>query len=259
MQVISFISRKGGTGKSTSLLNISASINELKPEKEICLLDLDSQANLTLMCGETTNHKYNAFTFIEQWRNDDNFNTLTDTSGIIHLEKFDLIPSKISLAQLDKFGNLEKQSLKHAINNMNRLPDYFMIDTPAQFGDILENTIFASDKIIIPVNADMLSLQGLAQTVDIIDGKYNAKRKIGGILVTRYNPRTKVQTILLDKIKDFAKENGLEVFKTQIRECNALKESCAVMQDIIDYKRNSNASEDYIKLTKELFESEVIF
>lgn len=257
MQVISFISRKGGTGKSTSALNIGASIKELHPQKDICFLDLDSQANLTLMCGEDTNHEYNAFTFIKQWRNDDNFNSLTDTSGIIHLEKYDLIPSRESLFALDRFSDLKPNALNHAIKNLDRYPDYFIIDTPAQFGVVIENTIKASDKIIIPVYADMLSMQGIIQTLDIIN-EYNATRKIGGVLVTRYNPRTNVQKIFMNEIRELASARGINVFDSTIRECNALRVATALQKDIFEHEPNSNGAIDYLNLTRELFDKGVI-
>ena len=247
MQVLTILSRKGGTGKSTTVFNLAASIKELKPKSRILLIDLDSQANLTLMTGSEPNAPHNAFTFL----------TEADTEAITHTEKYDLIGGSFELATIDTESNANIFSLKELLERISSNYDTVLIDTAAQLGAVTLESIHAADNILVTMLPDLLSLQGVIQVKDILE-EMDALNKLSGFLVTKYNSRVTLQNAIIDNLNDYMKDYKLTTFKTKIRTCNALNECITSGKDIFEYKRKSNAAEDYLNLTKELKKKGVI-
>lgn len=247
MQTITILSRKGGTGKSTTALSIAGAVKELKPKTRILLVDLDSQANLTLMCGGDPSNVDNAYTFL----------TRADNLSILNVGKYDLIGGSIKLAVLDTENSFNVNSLKENLSKYADKYDLVIIDTPAQYGRVTLASITASDHIIETMLPDLLSLQGIKQTRDILE-EVDALDKLSGFLVTRYNSRITLNNLVIEELNRSMQAYNLTAFNTKIRTCNALNESTVLRQDIFSYKRRANACEDYLEFVKELKKRKVL-
>ena len=140
------------------------------------------------------------------------------------------------------------------MSKLNAEYDYVIIDTPPALGILTINALTACDKVLIPAEPDISSIQGVTQLKDTIDAvrEYcNPDLKVDGILITRYS-RTILSKDLTDEIKDIAKTMGTKVYTQPIRECIALKESKTQIKDIFEYSKNSNATNDYSALVEEI-------
>ena len=130
-----------------------------------------------------------------------------------------------------------------------------MIDTPPFLGVLTINALTACDKALIPAQADVYSLQGIAQlsgTIDTVRKYCNPDLEVMGVVLTRYNPRAVITKELTEMISATAEKLGTKLLSTRIRECTAIKEAQAKRTDIYSYAPRSNASADYTALTDEI-------
>ena len=247
MEIITIISRKGGTSKTTTAQALGAYLT--KKRKRVLYIDLDSQANLTFALNASGDGVTS-------------FEVLTAKAdikdGIRATDRGDLLPAKEALATADNIITQtgKEYRLKEALNGLNY--DYVIIDTPAQLGILTVNALTASTRCIIPVQADIYSVQGIGLLNDTIEAvkKYcNPALIISGILLTRYNGRAVLSQNLRDSFEDIAAQLHTKLFKTPIRECIAVKEAQAVRQDIFTYSPKCNASRDYEAFIKEFMQA----
>jgi chromosome partitioning protein len=190
--------RKGGSGKTTTAINLAAALHLLG--KRVLLIDLDSQANATLAVGiDPTNlpkHINHLFTDYEVKPTD----TLYQTRFGMHV-----LPSHPDLAQTEA-GMVATQIgvLKSILEPLDPLYDYIIIDTPPSEGFLTVNALAASDEVIVVVQAHFLAMQGLAQAltqVHQVKNGLNPKLKVAGILPTMVNQRTNISKTVLDQVK----------------------------------------------------------
>ena len=150
--------------------------------------------------------------------------------------------------------------LREALEPVYDLYDYIVIDTPPALGILTVNALTACTGAIIPAQADVYSLQGIAllsQTIETVRKYCNRALKIKGIVLTRYNSRAVLSRDMADLIAQTAQQLRTKLYTTRIRECTALKEAQAVQQDIFTYAPRSNAAADYKALVAEVLEGEV--
>ena len=150
--------------------------------------------------------------------------------------------------------------LKEAIAPVKRKYDYIIIDTPPALGIITTNALTASDTVIIPAQAEIHSIQGIALLSEAITAikKYtNPALKIAGIVITRYNGRAILSKDMKENLHRTAELLKTKVFSTPIRECIAVKEAQALRQDIFTYAPRSNATKDYNAVIDELLGGKV--
>lgn len=214
-------------------------------------IDLDAQGNLSYALGAKEGN-YNAMGVLQRPE------TIKDE--IQHIGNKHIIASSTSLAGADNVITQTGKEfrLREALDNVKGEYDFCIIDTPPALSILTINALTASDGMVIPSQADIFSLHGIAQLNDTITAvkKYcNPSLKIYGILLTRYNKRAIISQEIADNLKDTANKLDSKLFETKIRECTAIKEAEAMQQDIYSYAPKSNASSDYKQFTEELLKS----
>lgn len=238
MEIITIISRKGGTSKTTTAWALGAGL--MKKRKKVLFIDLDSQNNLTFGLN-ASNEGLTAFEVLT--------GKATATEAIQHTAQGDIIAGKEDLATadnvIDKTG--KEYRLKEALESVKGY-DYIVIDTPAQLGILTINALTASNSCIIPVQADIYSLQGIGQlneTIEAVTKYCNKALTIKGILLTRFNGRAIISKDIQANLNEIAGELNTKLFKTPIRESIAVKEAQAMKQDLFTYAPRANATKDY--------------
>jgi len=168
----------------------------------------------------------------------------------------DIIAASSSLALADTFltGKDRATALKDAIQPVKGKYDHIIIDCPPALNILLVNALMAADMVIIPLTADIYSLQGLYQLKQSIDAaqRVNTGLKIGGVLFVKHSTRTILARDLTDVITDKCRELEIPIYKTTIREGIAIREAQTQRQSIYDYAPRSNPAKDYKQLIKEI-------
>lgn len=244
--VLGIINQKGGVTKSTTAQQIGAALS-LSGSK-VLLIDLDAQGNLSYMCGAGAG-ELNALDILQ--------NPKQIGEAIRHTQQGDIIASAKGLAIADQLltETGKEYRLKEALAALPVKYDYVIIDTPPALGVLTINALTACNEVIIPAQADILSLQGIAQLSETIDRvrKYcNPELKITGIVLTRYNGRAVISREIAEQTEATAAALHTKVFNTKIRECTAVKEAQVMKQNIFTYAPRSNAAKDYRALVEEI-------
>lgn len=244
MKIISVINRKGGVGKTATALALGSGLKQRG--YSVLYIDLDSQTNLSTGLKADPD----ALSVMDLLKGSAAFSEVVQSTP-----QGDLLPASESLAQAEAIidGTGKEYRLKEALDGLNY--DYIIIDTPAALGTLTINALTASNSCIVPVQADVDSIQGLGQLQRAIEAvkKYcNRDLFINGLLITRYNGHAIISREIRDSLEDIAKQLNTKLFKTPIRECTAIKEAKANRQDIFTYAPKSNAAKDYENLINEV-------
>ena len=246
MEVVAIVNRKGGVGKTATAHALGAGL--IGKGCKVLYIDLDSQTNLSYALGASTA----GYTSIDLLRG--------SAPEIQHTLQGDIIAGSEALAGADVTitGTGKEYRLQEAIQGLQY--DYIIIDTPAALGTLTINALTAADSVVIPVQAEIFSLQGIGQLQDAIQAvrKYcNPGLRINGILITRYNARTVIARDLRDALEDVAAQLDTRLYSTPIRECTAIREAQARQQDIFTYAPRSNAAKDYAAFVAEFMTASV--
>ena len=250
-KVISISNQKGGVGKTTTAINLAASLAVL--EKKVLIIDADPQANTT-----------SGLNFSPQ---DDQKRTLYEvmigkldiSDALIQTEiaNLHMIPSHINLvgAELELVEAPDREiALKKALDTIKDNYDYIIIDCPPSLGLITINSLTASDSVMIPVQPEFFALEGLGKllnTIRLVQGGPNKDLTIEGFVVTMFDGRTKVHNQVLQQLKDHF---GDMVFNTIIQRNIRLSEAPSHGKPIILYDVICNGTTNYLNLAKELLE-----
>ncbi len=245
METIAIVNRKGGVGKTATAQALGAGLK--RKGFKVLFIDLDSQTNLSYGLQADGNRAGS----MELLKGEASI-----TDAIQHTEQGDIIAGSEELAAADAVisGTGKEFKLKEALEGVNGLYDYIVIDTPAALGTLTINALTAANSAVIPVQAEIYSLQGIGLLNDAIGAvkKYcNAGLSIKGILLTRYNGRSVLSRDMQSNMEEAAKQLGTKLYKTPIRECISIKEAQAQQQDIFSYAPKSNAAADYAAFTEE--------
>lgn len=250
MEVVTLASRKGGVSKTTSARMLGAGL--MKEGYSVLYVDLDSQANLTKGLGAS------ATTYSSM----DVLNGNMSVPEVIQNTQYgDILAGAEDLDSADAVitGKGKEYRLKDALDAVSGLYDYVIIDTPTPLGILTVNALTAADSVIIPVQADKDSLDGLSllyKTITTVKKYSNPALYIRGILVTRYDGRTIYARSYKANFEDAAAQLGTHFFSAPIRECVAVREAKDSQQDIFTYAGRSNAARDYSIFIKEFLEKE---
>ena len=249
-KIISFANQKGGVGKTTSAINIAAAIG-LKNKKTL-LLDCDPQGNASSGVGIRRN-RIGATTYdilIGRARAED---------AIIKTEykNLSVLPSSMPLAAAElELADLEDRAfrLKNALESVKNDYDYIFIDCPPSLGMLTINALTASDGVIVPMQCEYFSLEGLTQilsTVKQVKRLYNPDLSLTGILITMHNGRLNLSVQVLDELK---KHYADKLFSTPISRNVRLSEAPSFGMPIQYYDKYSKGSSAYDDIAAELLE-----
>ena len=250
-KVIAIANQNGGVGKTTTAINLAASLAVL--EKRVLIIDADPQANTT-----------SGLNFVPD---NDQQRTLYEVMiGQIHIsdalvqteiERLHLVPSHINLvgAEIEMLEAEGRESLlKQALAPVRDDYDYIIIDCSPSLGLITVNTLTAADSVIIPVQPEFFALEGLGkllQTIRLVQGGVNPDLTIEGFVVTMYDGRTRVHNQVLAELRDHFQDL---VFNTVIQRNIRLSEAPSHGKPIILYDIMCNGSTNYLNLAKEVLE-----
>lgn len=246
-KVISVSNQKGGVGKTTTTGAVAAGF-KLKGYRVLCV-DLDPQSNLSFSSGAETE---DCPTIYEILRGE-----AKTSFSIQKMPSFDIVSSNILLSGIElEFTQTGREYLlKEALNTVKDKYDYIFIDTPPALSILTVNAFTASDYIIIPMNADIFSLQGIAQLSETIDRvrKYcNPNLKVEGIVLTKFNKRTILSREIKGTAELIAEKLNTSIFDSTIRSSVSIMEAQTNQQDIYNYSPKNAASQDYMDLVEEL-------
>lgn len=244
--IITITNQKGGVAKSTTATTLMAALT--KKGYNVLALDLDPQCNLSLITDANTKGGTMLSVLAEEQKASD---------VIQHTIFGDVIAGHAGLAGADAWlKDIGKEyRLKEAIDTIKSKYDIIIIDTPPALGILTVNAMVAADYIVIPAQADILSMQGinsLAETIQQIKKYCNPKLQIAGILLTRYNARNVLTARVTEMLADQAASIGTKVFATAIREGISVKESQINQIPLCDYSPKSNPAIDYTQFVDEL-------
>ncbi|USG99443.1 AAA family ATPase [Thermococcus argininiproducens] len=246
MPVISIANQKGGVGKSTTAINLSAAL-ALKGKK-VLLVDMDPQGATTIGLGlrEATPTIYNVI--IDEAEMEE---AIVETS----IEGLHLIPSNIALsgAEIELSSQIGREYiLRNKLAQIRDLYDYVIIDTPPSLGVLTMNSLVASDEVIIPIQAEYYALEGIAlllKAIRLVRDRLGIPLEIRGFLITMFDRRTNLSKEVREEVK---RTFGEKVFKTMIPRNVRLAEAPSYGKPIFLYAPDSRGAKAYIKLAEEV-------
>ena len=255
-KIISLVNQKGGVGKTTTSINLSASLAVLG--KRILLVDLDPQGNATTGVGFNKGDIERSVYEV--------FNGSCEIEDAILNTKFknlSILPSSLQLAGIDiellekgrDDPNFQKgYQLKGQLEKVKEIYDYVIIDCPPSLGLITTNALSASDSVIIPVQCEFFALEGITQLLNAVmltQKKLNPTLKLEGVLLTMFDSKTNLGIEVIEEIRSYFKE---KVYTTIIPRLIRLAEAPSHGKPIIAYDPKSKGSAAYLNLAKEVIE-----
>jgi chromosome partitioning protein len=249
-KVISLANQKGGVGKTTTAINLAASLAVL--EQKVLLIDADPQANATSGSGfDLRNIKTSIYECLIEEVNPRDIILKSEIDGL------DLIPSHIDLvgAEIEMLNmpNREKM-LKSVIEKVKNDYDFILIDCSPSLGLITVNALTAADSVIIPVQCEYFALEGLGKllnTIKIIQTRLNPELQIEGFLLTMYDSRLRLSNQVVDEVKKHFQQM---VFNTIIQRNIKLSEAPSYGKPVILYDAASSGSANHLNLARELLQ-----
>lgn len=248
-KIIAITNQKGGVGKTTTSINLSASI--AAAEKKTLLIDIDPQANSTSGLGldKNDNSVYQVMIGTEDIRN-----CVSNT----YMPYLDVVPSNINLvgAEIEMVSMSDREvALKNQINKIKDDYDYIFIDCPPSLSLLTLNALIASDSVLIPVQCEYFALEGLGQllnTINMVKKDMNSSLTIEGVLLTMYDQRLRLSNQVVEEVKKYF---GEKVFKTIIHRNVRVSEAPSHGKPIILYDSLSIGAKNYISLAHEILKN----
>ena len=251
-RIISVANQKGGVGKTTTTVNLGASLAFVG--KKILLVDSDAQGNATSGMGirkpDVTHDIYDVLV---------NEVPIQDAIYPTSRENLDIVPATLQLAgaEIELTSMMARESrLKMALNEVKDQYDFILIDCPPSLGHLTINAFTASDSILIPVQCEYYALEGLSQllnTVRLVQKHFNPEVEIEGVLLTMYDARTNLGAEVVEEVRRYFQE---KVYDTIIPRNIRLSEAPSHGMSIIDYDIRSKGAEVYQALAKEVLTRE---
>ena len=245
MKVIAVANQKGGVGKTTTAVNLSAALSEL--EQQVLLIDIDPQGNATMGSGVEKNQLSLS-----------SYEWLVEGAGlkeVVHSKeaKYDILPSNIDLTAAE-VGLLGMESREYVMRGLlsGVAYDYVLIDCPPSLNILTVNALTAANTVLIPMQCEYYALEGLSallETIKALRVSSNPQLDIEGLLRTMYDPRISLSR---DVSRQLVTHFGEKLFRTVIPRNIKLAEAPSHGQPVIEYDRSSKGSRAYLALGAEL-------
>ena len=247
-KVMAIINQKGGVGKSTTAINLSAALGELG--KQVLLVDLDPQGNSSSGLGIEKSQVHNCV-----------YDVLLNDVAIEDViipdvgEGLDLVPATINLAgaEVELVSEMARENrLKDAVGSLRGKYDYVFIDCPPSLGLLTVNALVAADKLLIPIQCEFYALEGVTKLLDSmkrVKTRLNPTLDIFGVLLTMYDGRTTLSRQVVEEVRSYF---GKTVFTTLITRTVKLSEAPSFGQPITQYDPSGKGAQSYVNLAKEV-------
>ncbi|MDZ4168410.1 MAG: AAA family ATPase [Coriobacteriia bacterium] len=249
-RVLAVVNQKGGVGKSTTAVNLAASLGELG--KKVLLIDLDPQGNATSGFGLNKNQRqlcvYNALLGD------------TDIAEIIEpvqIEHVFVVPATIQLAgaEIELVSAMSRETrLKGMVDSVTHDFDFIIIDCPPSLGLLTINALTATDGLLIPIQCEYYALEGLSKLLDsvrLVKTHLNPDIEVFGVVMTMYDSRTRLAAQVVDEVRDFFEE---KVFQTMIPRTVRLSEAPSFGMPVNLYDPSGKGALAYRELAKEVID-----
>ncbi len=249
-KIISIVNQKGGVGKTTTAINLSASLAAL--EKKVLVVDADPQANSTSGFGYDP-------TIVKTGLYECLIHDMPPKEVIIksELDYLDILPSNIDLVgaeiEIVDLPNRERM-MKRVFDRVKKEYDFIIIDCSPSLGLITTNALTASDSVIIPVQCEFFALEGLGKllnTIKIVQTQLNPDLEIEGILLTMYDSRLRLSNQVVEEVKMHFQQL---VFDTIIQRNSRVSEAPGHGKAVLHYDANSKGAINYLNLAREVLQ-----
>ncbi|CAN5762948.1 ParA family protein [soil metagenome] len=252
-RVVAIANQKGGVGKTTTAINLGASL--AVAEQKVLVIDIDPQGNATSGLGV---------------RKDDGLSTIYDvlvegrsieecTIRGLHFDSLDLVPSDRNLvgAEIELVDRTSREGiLRAALTGVRSSYDYVLVDCPPSLGLLTLNTLTAADAVLIPIQCEFYALEGLSQllsTVRLVQRNLNPDLEIEGVLLTMFDRRLNLSKQVAEEAREYF---GAKVFETTIPRNVRLAEAPSFGQPIATYDVMSQGAQSYLSLATEILRGE---
>ena len=247
-RIIAITNQKGGVGKTTTAINLSASLASLG--KKVLALDMDPQGNMTSGLSVDKNEVENSI-----------YDLIIGNVGVENcvckdvLENLDVLPSNIDLsaAEIELIGVENKEFIiKKEVDKIRDNYDFVIIDCPPALSMLTINAMTTADSVLVPIQCEYYALEGLSQlihTIELVQERLNPSLKIEGVVFTMYDARTNLSLQVVENVKDNLEQN---IYKTIIPRNIRLAEAPSYGMPINLYDAKSTGAESYMMLAEEV-------